>query len=68
MVHSDKNLKTTVGYLGETLLSEDQVIKSSKDGDVEVTATMVDSGLLGRWINSFGEQAWCVKKIALKPA
>ena len=68
MVHSDKNLKTTVGYLGETLLSEDQVIKSSKDGDVEVTATMVDSGLLGRWINSFGEQALGVKKIALKPA
>lgn len=52
-------------YLDETPLSEDQVITLRKDGDMEVTATVVDSVLLEWWIKGFGERVWGVKKVTI---
>ena len=44
-------------------MSEDQVIKLRNNGDVDVTATVMDSVLLRSWINGFDELVWNVTKV-----
>lgn len=50
-------------HLAETPLAEDQKIRSIKAGDVEITATVLDSRLLDTWLNGFGDEIWAVKKV-----
>ncbi len=45
-------------HLAETPLSTDQTLNELSDGAVEVTATVVDSLLLRRWLAGFGDALW----------
>lgn len=56
---------TNAYYLKETPISEDQQIKELKDGNVEVSATVVDSRLLAVWLNGYGKQVWDIAKVPL---
>lgn len=52
-------------HLAETPLADDQQMRTLKTGDVEITATVLDSILLERWLNGFGEGVWGVKRGAI---
>ncbi|MDB1145343.1 MAG: WYL domain-containing protein [Alcaligenaceae bacterium] len=48
-------------YLTETPLSKDQTIEEHEDY-LTITATVIDSIMLTRWLNSFGEDVWDIRK------
>jgi len=48
-------------HLQETPLSEDQKIRTF-DGHLRVYATVVESEMLNRWLNGFGEDVWDVRR------
>lgn len=47
--------KDIATILGETPLSADQVARTRRDGSVEISATVVDSGRLRWWLASYGD-------------
>lgn len=53
-------------HLHETPLSTDQQIKDLGDGVLQVSATVVESALLERWLRGFGEDVWDVQRGALQ--
>lgn len=52
-------------HLLESRLAEDQVAEEI-EGGYRITATVVDSLLLKRWLNSFAENVWDVEKTEAK--
>jgi predicted DNA-binding transcriptional regulator YafY len=51
-------------HLLETPLSTDQQVEETDDA-YKITATVVDSEMLGWWLRTFGEAVWDVKRAAL---
>ena len=52
-------------HLMETPLSTDQQVVERKDGQLEITATVIDSLMLEWWLRSFGEAVTEVRKIPM---
>ncbi len=52
-------------HLLESHLAEDQTAEEI-DGGFRITATVVDSLLLQRWLNSFAEHVWDIEKTEIK--
>ena len=52
-------------HLTESPLSTDQQVVERKDGNLEVTATVVDSAMLEWWLRGFGDAVKNVKKAEL---
>lgn len=52
-------------HLMESPLSTDQRVVERNDGNLEVTATVVDSAMLDRWLRGFGDAVANVKKVKL---
>ena len=48
-------------HLLESPLSEDQTVKELGDG-FAIEATVVQTLLLDRWLNSFGDRIWDIRK------
>jgi predicted DNA-binding transcriptional regulator YafY len=48
-------------HLLESPLSEDQAVREVEDG-YEITATVVDTAMLGWWLNGFGDLVWDVRR------
>lgn len=53
--------KTAGNHLLEARLSEDQVVEEFED-HYGITATVVDSAMLERWLRGFGEDVWDAEK------
>ncbi len=49
-------------HLRETPLSLDQIVTELKDGDLKITATVVDSEMLKWWLRGFGDAVSHVQK------
>lgn len=68
MVRLTFRIKRDTGlHLMETPLSNDQQVVERHDGELEVSATVVDSGMLECWLRGFGSSVRLVHKSALKP-
>ena len=52
-------------HLMESPLSTDQQVVERKDGQLEITATVVDSAMLEWWLRGFGEAVTEVRKLPL---
>lgn len=52
-------------HLLESPLSTDQKVKELKDG-YEISATVVDTKMLDRWVRGFGMEIWDVRKSTVK--
>lgn len=50
-------------HLMESPLSADQQVVERKDGQLEITATVVDSAMLEWWLRGFGEAVTDIKKL-----
>ena len=50
-------------HLMETPLSTDQQVVERKDGQLEITATVIDSLMLEWWLRGFGEAVTDIKKL-----
>jgi predicted DNA-binding transcriptional regulator YafY len=48
--------KNAAQYLAETALSKDQRLRELQDGRVQITASVMHTAQLRRWLLSFGEQ------------
>ncbi len=59
-VHRDAGL-----HLLETPLSTDQVLEEREDGQLDVSATVVDSAMLDWWLRGFGDAVSEVCKVAI---
>ncbi len=55
-------------YLEETPLSNDQQLLEREDGDLEITATVIDSAMLDWWLRGFGDVVSEVRKEEILPA
>ncbi|GHT90247.1 hypothetical protein FACS1894101_2540 [Betaproteobacteria bacterium] len=53
-------------HLLETPLSTDQSAREIDEDTLEITATVVDSGMLEWWLNGFGEDVWEVSRVELE--
>lgn len=49
-------------HLRESPLSSDQRVVEQHDGQLEITATVVDSAMLEWWLRGFGKQIWDIKR------
>ena len=49
-------------HLSETPLARDQEVQAQADGSLRVSATVVDSAMLDRWLRGFGADIWDVQK------
>ncbi|WP_323012653.1 WYL domain-containing protein [Castellaniella sp.] len=54
-------------HLQETPLSRDQQIESAAPGWLQVSATVVDSALLDRWLRGFGADVQAIEKSDVEP-
>lgn len=52
-------------HLMETPLSTDQQVVERKDGQLEITATVIDSSMLDWWLRGFGEAVTKVRKLPM---
>lgn len=52
-------------HLLETPLSTDQQVKTAPDGQLEVTATVVDSAMLEWWLRGFGDLVQQVRRVPI---
>lgn len=53
-------------HLLESPLSQDQTVKFFKNGALEITATVVQSALLERWLRGFGDEVWWIRRTPIK--
>lgn len=53
-------------HLRESPLSSDQRVAEGKDGSLRISATVVDSIMLERWLRGFGESVWNVRRSPIK--
>ena len=52
-------------HLTESPLSTDQQVVERKDGQLEITATVVDSAMLNWWLRGFGDSVTSIEKTEL---